>query len=116
MTAKAYLTFLSQSLSVEYESKGVYIQTVVPNQVNTKLTVNVSVPLLSVNVDDYVSAAIKTVGIEYYTYGHWKHKLLAYLSHLLPPLIGDRLYIKLAFFSVSKMRQNYYQNNNLTDD
>ena len=110
------MTFLSESLSVEYESKGIYIQTVVPNQVKTKLTDNVYVPFLAVMVEDYVSAAIKTVGIEHYTYGHWKHKLLAYLSHFLPPLLGDRLYMKLAFFNVKQLRQNYYRNNNLIDE
>jgi hypothetical protein len=44
----------------------------------TKLSKNVKM-LLLVSPEDFVSVAIKTVGIETCTYGHWKHKLLAYL-------------------------------------
>ena len=110
------MTYLSESLSGEYESKGIYIQTVVPNQVKTKLIDDMYVPILGVMVDDYVSAAIKTVGIEHYTYGHWKHKLLAYLTGLLPTIVGDRLNMKLALSYLKKLRQNYYQNYRLFNE
>ncbi|CAG2171424.1 unnamed protein product, partial [Oppiella nova] len=114
--SKAFVTFLSEGLSVEYESKGVYMQTVVPNQVHTKLTTNVSVPLISVSAEDYVSAAIQTVGVEHYTYGHWKHKLLAYLADWVLYVIGRRLYMKVAMNGTQPMRRKYYTQNNMSDD
>lgn len=116
LTAKAYLSFLSEGLSVEYESKGIYIQTVIPNQVKTKLTDEVHVPVISVSPEDYVRAAIKTVGIEYHTCGHWKHKLLAYFSNLVLCLIGRRLYMRLSLPSLIAMRRKYYRTHNLVDD
>ncbi len=64
------MTSLSEALSVENESKGVLIETVLPNQVKTKLSKNVEVPLFLVSPEDFLSAAIKTVGIETCTYGH----------------------------------------------
>ncbi|XP_054159866.1 uncharacterized protein LOC128958076 [Oppia nitens] len=114
--SKAFHTFLSDSLSIEYASKGIVIQTVVPNQVKTKLTTNVDMPLISVTPEDYVSAAIKTVGIENYTYGHWKHKLLAFLANLGISFIGRQNFSKMAFISTLNMRQIYYRNNNLDND
>ena len=115
-TAKAFLSFLSEGLSIEYESKGIYIQTVNPGQVSTKLTENVRVPILAVTPEDFVKAAIKTVGIEHYTSGHWKHKLLGYLSRLAKCFFTRRFFMRSALSSISTMRQKYYQKHNLADD
>ncbi len=109
------MTFLSKALSVENESNGVLIQTVLPNQVKTKLTKNVGVPLLSVSPEDFVSAAIKTVGIEMCTYGHWKHKLFAYVFEMMASHMGQRLFMKFGLISLQKYRDEFYQQNNLND-
>ncbi|CAG2113339.1 unnamed protein product, partial [Medioppia subpectinata] len=113
--SKAFHTFLSEALSIEYESKGIYIQTVSPNQVSTKITTNVTLPIIAVTPEDFVSAAIRTVGIEHYTNGHWKHKLFAYFTHWGITILGQRLYMKVAMKASLDMRQQYYTLNNLND-
>ncbi len=114
-TAKAYVRHLSEALSVEYEFKGVLIQTVLPNQVKTQMIKNVEVPLIAVSPEHFVSAAIKTVGIEVTTYGHWKHKLMAYLFKILASLMSQRLYLKLSLIPIKKYRNRFYRQNYLND-
>lgn len=98
---------------MEYRSKSLCIQTVLPNHVRTKLSVNFLAPLVSVTPEDYVRSAIRTVGIESYTYGHWKHKLVAYLTDLLMSTIGVSMFMKLSFMYFNMSRIRYYKNNNL---
>ena len=59
---------------------------------------------------------MKTVGIEDYTYGHWKHKLMAYLAKCIKNIIGDNLYLTITFESLKDFRQKYYKTNNLSEN
>jgi hypothetical protein len=76
---------------------------------------NVEMSFLSVSPEDFVSAAIKTVGIETCTYGHWKHKLLAYLFKTVTSLMGRRFYMKISLIQLNKFRKQFYLQNNLND-
>lgn len=59
---------------------------------------------------EYVSAALKTEGIESDTYGHWKHKLIALLSNdVFLSLFGEKFTMKLVFNQIKKLRSNYYK-------
>ncbi len=109
------MTFLSEALSVEYESKGVLIQTVAPNQVKTNMSKDIRMPILLVSPEDFVSAAIKTVGIETFTNGHWKHKLLGYLYSTLVSLMGHRFYMKFSLIQLEKLREEFHRKNNSND-
>ena len=64
---------------------------------------------MSVTAEDYVSAAIKTVGIETNTYGHWKHKLIAYLSEVIVSIIGKRRLMKITLSQLQNMRNDFYK-------
>jgi hypothetical protein len=67
------------------------------------------VPLFLVSPEDFLSAAIKTVGIETCTYGHWKHRLLAYLFKIMASLMGQRLYMKFGLTQLQKLWKEFYR-------
>ncbi len=110
------MIFLSEALSVEYESKGIIIQTVLPSTVKTKLLNDSLETPFAVTPQEYVSSAIKTVGIETLTYGHWKHKLLAYFTNITATALGPRIYMKLVFNILKIIRNDNYKKLNLIDD
>ena len=116
LTAKAYVSQMSKSLKFEYESRGIIFQCVVPNQVKTKLISNVEMPFVAIDVKEYVSSAIKTVGIEDCTPGHWKHRIIAVFERFGEFVIGERLVAKIIFIALSRFRQKFYKYNNITDD
>ncbi|KAJ6218924.1 hypothetical protein RDWZM_004736 [Blomia tropicalis] len=95
--SKAYITYFSKILSYEYEQDGIIIQTVTPNQVDTKLAANVQVPNLSTTPQSFVSYALKTVANERFTNGHPKHKLINNLSKFIGDLLGNHLYMNFKF-------------------
>jgi hypothetical protein len=76
---------------------------------------SIEISLLSVSPEDFVSAAIKTVGIETCTYGHWKHKLMGYLFKIVASLMGRRFYMKFNLIQLNKFRKESYRQNNLND-
>jgi hypothetical protein len=76
---------------------------------------NVEMSYLSVSPEDFVSAAIKTVGIETCTYGHWKHKLLGYLFKTVASLTGRRFFMKINLMQLKKFRKEFYRQNSLND-
>ncbi len=104
-------------MSVEYESKGIIIQTVLPNLVNTKLvSEDFKVPFFTITPEDCVSSAIKTVGIETFTYGHWRHKLLAYITSTMASILSRRTLSRSALSQLKPVRNEFYKRNNLIDD
>ncbi|CAG2178446.1 unnamed protein product [Oppiella nova] len=106
---KAFITFLSEGLSVEYESKGVTIQTVMPSMTKTKLLHGSHrSSFFAVTPEDFVSSAINTVGIETLTFGHWKHKLLVYIIEWFTYVCGNRFTANLALKVLKQSRDEYY--------
>lgn len=73
---KTYIDFLSRSLSMEYENKGITIQSVLPSFVSTNMSRIRRATIMVPKPKDYVEAAMRTVGIESRTYGYPSHKLL----------------------------------------
>ena len=109
------MNYLSQALSVEYESEGVVIQTVLPNQVKSKMTKDIRMAFIAVTPEDYVSAAIKTVGIETMTAGHWRHKLMAYLTEVILSIVGKRRFMKITLSQLQNMRNEFYKQTIISD-
>ena len=108
--AKAFIQFLSEGIGYEYESKGITVQTVLPSLTKTKLVQgDFKNSFFCVSPEDFVSAAIKTVGIESYTFGHWKHKLLAYVMNIMSSITGRRLLTSLMMKSLKQSRDQFYQ-------
>ena len=81
----------------------------------TKLSVNVRIPLIVVSAKSFVSHALKTVGIESRTFGHWNHKIQAFfLENVLIPILGQNI-SKFAFLFTKILRFYYYRKNNIRD-
>jgi short-subunit dehydrogenase len=100
------MIFLSEALSVEYESKGIIIQTVTPCFVDTNMTTHYKKKkmVFMVKADECVSQALNSVGIEWTTYGHRTHKFLGFLmENIIQPVIGCRNYMKLVYARLEKV-------------
>ncbi|XP_076970570.1 very-long-chain 3-oxoacyl-CoA reductase [Tamandua tetradactyla] len=81
---KAFVDFFSQCLHEEYKSKGIFVQSVLPYFVATKLA-KIRKPTLTVpSSETFVRSAIKTVGLLSRTNGCLIHSLMASVFSLLP--------------------------------
>lgn len=111
---KAYCDQLSRSLHFEYKNNGIIIQSVLPSFVATNMSrmkPSFTVP----TAEDYVREAIKTVGVENQTYGHYSHRLVGLIQDMFglwsPDMVSQYLYNKL-----NAVRTRYYDKMNLKDD
>lgn len=105
--SKSYINNLSKTLSFEYEKDDIIVQTVMPNQVDTKLAKNLRQPETVVSVESYVRYALNTVGTEQSTNGHPKHKILNNLGILLGELIPERWFMLFKFKVSKHLKQTY---------
>ena len=119
-------------MALEYASKGIVFQIVLPYYVETKLIKNFDFRTFKftiIPVSGYVEACMKTVGIEWKTYGHWSHKIIGFLMEECVWLFGGKFFGKIAFWyqkklylwSQEKMKQydangNYIGINNNNND
>ncbi|XP_074086602.1 very-long-chain 3-oxoacyl-CoA reductase [Macrotis lagotis] len=94
---KAFVDFFSQCLHVEYKSKGIFVQSVLPFYVATKLSKIRKPTFDKPSSKTFVKAAIKTVGLQSRTTGYPVHGLMAWLFSLMP----SWLYLKMVM-SVNK--------------
>ena len=101
------MNFLSKILSYEYQNSGILIQTVTPNQVETKLSQDVINPVMIVRANDYVRETLQTLGIERQTNGHSKHKFINNTFLWFGWLIGDHLFMKFKLYAGKKFRSEY---------
>ncbi|KAH9383421.1 hypothetical protein HPB48_024772 [Haemaphysalis longicornis] len=72
--SKAYTDFLSQGLQAEYKERGIYIQSVMPAYVSTKMSKIRKATYMVPTATAYVREALNTVGVEHATYGYGPHK------------------------------------------
>jgi hypothetical protein len=85
--------------------------------VKTKLVQqDFKVPFFSITPEDCAASAIKTVGIETFTYGHWRHKLLAYITGSVASIMNQRTLMRSTLSRLKPVRDEYYRRNNLTDN
>ncbi|XP_055328889.1 uncharacterized protein LOC129581701 [Paramacrobiotus metropolitanus] len=89
--SKAYVDFLSQALNYEYSDYGITVQSVLPFTVRTKMTGNPAKDLFTPDPDEYVQAALRTVGISSRTHGYFPHALQGWYYSILPSWIGERM-------------------------
>ena len=100
---------LGSALASEYEEQGIIVQTVVPNQVKTKLSRDVHLDAVSVSSEDFVRHALNTVGKERLTSGHPKHKIINNLFILFADLVGEELSMKFKLATGKAARAEYDQ-------
>ena len=72
---QSYVDMFSQSLELEYRSKNIIVQSVVPGYVATKMGKIRQPSWTSPSPTDFAAKALKTVGIQRRTAVHFSHRL-----------------------------------------
>ncbi|XP_075289561.1 inactive hydroxysteroid dehydrogenase-like protein 1 isoform X2 [Opisthocomus hoazin] len=89
--SKAYLDYLSRALHYEYASKGIFIQSLTPFFIATKMAVCSSIiskrSFFVPSAEEYASHAVSTLGLSTRTTGYWKHAIKFALAEHLPEWI-----------------------------
>ncbi|KFP97346.1 Hydroxysteroid dehydrogenase-like 1 [Leptosomus discolor] len=89
--SKAYLDYFSRALHYEYASKGIFIQSLIPFIITTKLvpcskTISKG-SIFFPSAGEYASHAVSTLGLSTRTTGYWKHAIQVMLGKCLPEWI-----------------------------
>ncbi|XP_078077176.1 very-long-chain 3-oxoacyl-CoA reductase-A [Mustelus asterias] len=83
---KSFVDFFSQGLHVEYQSKGIIVQSVLPFYVATKLSKIRKPTLDKPSPETYVKAALNTVGLQMQTNGYLPHAIIGWITTSLFPV------------------------------
>jgi 17beta-estradiol 17-dehydrogenase / very-long-chain 3-oxoacyl-CoA reductase len=89
--SKAYVDFFSRALQMEYQSKGIIVQSVLPFFVATKLSKIRKPSFFAPSPTTYVRQALRTVGVQERTFGCIAHALQAYVIAMVPDFIVDKI-------------------------
>ncbi|XP_024414508.2 very-long-chain 3-oxoacyl-CoA reductase [Desmodus rotundus] len=100
---KAFVDFFSQCIHEEYKSNGIFVQSVLPFYVATKLAKIRKTSLQIPSAETYVKLALKTVGLKPRTNGYPIHSLLGSIFSVLP----SWLYFKIIMNSNKSVRARY---------
>ncbi|XP_037604840.1 hydroxysteroid (20-beta) dehydrogenase 2 [Sebastes umbrosus] len=96
---KIFVTYFSQCLHAEYQSKGIIVQCVAPSMVSTNMTKNIPVNCFVKSASGFAREALNTVGHSSYTSGCLSHALQNIaLTILLPD------WIRMSPFFIRKLR------------
>ncbi|GFW72046.1 very-long-chain 3-oxoacyl-CoA reductase [Trichonephila clavipes] len=106
--SKAYMDYLSRATFYEYKDTGITIQSVLPSYVATKMS-NRRPSLEIPSAKTYVSSAIKTVGIEDYTYGYFPHKIRGFIHQWLKANMPACFNLALSLYFMTKSRESYFR-------
>ncbi|XP_004708369.1 very-long-chain 3-oxoacyl-CoA reductase [Echinops telfairi] len=100
---KTFVDFFSQCLHEEYKRKGIFVQSVLPYFVATKLSKIRKPTLDKPSSDTYVKAAIRTIGFQSRTNGYPIHSLMNVFISLLP----SWMYFKI-IMNINKATRAHY--------
>ncbi|XP_069623547.1 very-long-chain 3-oxoacyl-CoA reductase-B-like isoform X3 [Ranitomeya imitator] len=108
---KAFLDYFSRSLHIEYKSKGIVVQSVLPMFVSTNLTQNLPSNLLVKTAPDFVREALNTVGYTHRTNGCLSHSIQGYIINniLSDTLLASKLMEKIAKSVEKSMKEAVQQ-------
>ncbi|GFQ92467.1 very-long-chain 3-oxoacyl-CoA reductase [Trichonephila clavata] len=106
--SKAYVDNVSRAIFYEYKGTGITIQSVLPSYVATKMS-NRRPSLEIPSAKKYVSSAIKTVGIEDYTYGYFPHKIRGFIHQWLKANMPACFNLALSLHFMTKSRESYFR-------
>lgn len=108
---KAFVNFFSQGLAIEYKSKGIFVQTVEPYLVVTKMS-KTRPTRFRPTPEAYVKHAINTIGVEHLTYGCPAHSFMGWFGLLFPMwyrrkrMIEGSLAARARYFKKQKLKEN----------
>ena len=112
--SKIYMDYLSRALHAEYKDRGIIVQSVLPYYVSTNMIRNPGISFMIPSPDQFVSSALKTVGVEVRTYGYFAHNILAFFQNFFVKfVIGNNLNTKIAFFRMKRFRKGCYKRKGL---
>lgn len=108
--SKGFVDLLSRAVHKEYQDKKIIVQSVLPSYVSTKMSKIRKASFLVPTASDYVSSALKTVGIESRTYGYWTHKLQGFVQdHMINGIAGPSAMENIAMNSLKGINKAYYR-------
>lgn len=113
--SKAYTDFLSQGLQAEYKERGIYIQSVMPAYVSTKMSKIRKATYMVPTATAYVREALNTVGVEHATYGYGPHKFRALVQRKLMECLPHDVFMNISRASLLQIRKLYYKKKNIPD-
>ncbi|NWR48445.1 HSDL1 protein, partial [Regulus satrapa] len=86
--SKSYLDYFSRALHYEYASKGIFVQSLMPFVIHTKMVGFSSIlsrrSIFFPSAEEYASHAVSTLGLSIRTTGYWKHSIQFALGECLP--------------------------------
>ncbi|NXT85389.1 HSDL1 protein, partial [Zapornia atra] len=89
--SKTYLDYFSRALHYEYASKGIFVQSLTPFVIATKMGACISIAskrsFFFPSAEEYARYAISTLGLSTRTTGYWKHAIAFTLGEGLPEWI-----------------------------
>uniref|UniRef100_A0A4X2KTK9 Very-long-chain 3-oxoacyl-CoA reductase n=1 Tax=Vombatus ursinus TaxID=29139 RepID=A0A4X2KTK9_VOMUR len=100
---KAFVDFFSQCLHVEYRSKGIFVQTVLPFFVATKMAKIRKPTFDKPSSETFVKSAIKTIGLQSRTNGYPVHAIMDWIFSLMP----SWLFMKISMSLNKGLRARY---------
>ena len=101
------MTYLSKILSYELERNHIFVQTVTPNMVDTKLAANLRQAAMIVSARDFVRYALRTIGTESITSAHPKHKVINHLFGVTRYLLGYSIFMRLMLWAGESYRRRW---------
>uniref|UniRef100_A0A6M2CP35 Putative hydroxysteroid 17-beta dehydrogenase n=1 Tax=Rhipicephalus microplus TaxID=6941 RepID=A0A6M2CP35_RHIMP len=113
--SKAYLDNLSQGLHAEYKDRGIFIQSVMPAYVSTKMSKIRKATYMVPTATSYVREALNTVGIEHATYGYGPHKIRALVQRKLMECLPHNAFMNISKASLLQIRKLYYKKKGIED-
>ncbi|KAM6157635.1 very-long-chain 3-oxoacyl-CoA reductase [Rhynchocyon petersi] len=105
--SKAFVDFFSRCIHEEYRHKGIFVQSVLPYFVATKLAKIRKATLDKPSSKTFVKSAMKTIGLQSRTCGYPIHSILAFVLSSLP----SWLYYKVAMNAGQATRARYLKKN-----
>ncbi|XP_074014306.1 inactive hydroxysteroid dehydrogenase-like protein 1 isoform X2 [Numenius arquata] len=89
--SKTYLDYFSRALHYEYASKGIFVQSLTPFVIATKMVACSSTAskrsFFFPSAEEYASHAVSTLGLSTRTTGYWKHAIKFTLGECIPEWI-----------------------------
>ncbi|NXG16148.1 HSDL1 protein, partial [Grallaria varia] len=89
--SKIYVDYFSRALQYEYASKGIFVQSLTPGAIATKMiafnSFTAKRSFFVPSAEEYASHAVSTLGLSKRTTGYWKHAIEFMLVECLPEWI-----------------------------
>lgn len=92
--SKAYSDRFTRAVAWEYNKKGIYMQSLIPYFVSTRLLTNYKRNCMIPDSECFVRNAVPTLKFSGYTTGYWKHEMLRYFIQIIiwvyPNILRER--------------------------